>query len=62
MLGAAITVVLVQIVVRRIVILPITHIIARLNYGPEAANLLKANRTLEYVAHRSIADARGRVV
>jgi hypothetical protein len=60
-LGAAWTVVLVQLLVRRVLILPITHLIARANYGNAAPDLLRSNATLEYVSHRVVADAEGQV-
>ena len=61
-LGAGLVVVAVQLLVRRIVVLPVTHAIALGMYGRGAANELRRCRTIEYVAHRSVADDTGGLV
>jgi hypothetical protein len=61
-LGAPLGVALVQLLARRLAIVPITHVIARRNYGADAAQLLTGNHTLEYLAVRAVASAEGRVV
>lgn len=61
-LGAPWPVVLVQLLARRVAILPLTHIIARVHYGREGKRRFLANETFEYVASRSIMDASGRIV
>ncbi len=60
--GAAWTVVAIQLLVRRLLILPITHLIARLNYGTQAAHRLRHRITLEYATHRRIANRYGKVI
>lgn len=60
-LGASLTVALVQLVARRVAILPIVHVLARRHYGPAHAARLRACTTLEYLALHTVADAEGRI-
>ena len=62
LLGAGWFVVLVQIVVRRVAILPITHLLSHRSYGSAGAQRLRDNESIEYVATRAVADSEGRLV
>jgi hypothetical protein len=60
-LGAPLGVVLIQLLVRRLAILPVVHVIARVHYGPGHAGLLRDNATLEYFAVRTVARPEGSI-
>ncbi|NVB39692.1 hypothetical protein G6O69_17750 [Pseudenhygromyxa sp. WMMC2535] len=61
-LGAGWLVVIASLAARRVAILPITHLIARRNYGPDCALMLRHRETVEYCATWSVADDDGRVI